>query len=408
MKVTAFEILRVPPSWIWLKVHTDEGIVGLGEPYLESHPEAVVAELQRLEQLVVGRDPTRIEQLWQELYTSVFYYRGGPVTMSAISGIDMALWDIHGKALGVPIHRLLGGPVRDSILVYIGVSGDRPNPVPPGYAYGNHASFLPTGLATWDSGDWAASARSWKEFGFAAFKLHFTLPAHLESTRYVNGCAAILGAVIDEIGDSSRVMVDLSHPDARVAQQLVEALAPMRPLFIEDPQPLERIDVLRDIAARSSVAIAGGAGWMGKWDFADALDAGMTVVQPDLSHCGGITEAKKIAALAESHYGYIAPHAPSSVVQFAAALQVDAAVPNSLNQELAGSFLSRDDEGIKLGVGYLRDPLPVASDGTVAIPSLPGLGIALDDESIAELIRSRPWFPRHGYRGGPDDVLPKS
>src|SRR5579859_2401932 len=135
MNVTQFEILKVPPSWVWLKVHTDRGIVGLGEPFLENHADSVIAEVRRLEPLVVGQDPTRVEALWQTMYDGGIGYKGGPVTMSAISGIDMALWDIAGKAAGLPVHKLLGGSCRDRVRVYHASGGGLPYCVEPGQAY---------------------------------------------------------------------------------------------------------------------------------------------------------------------------------------------------------------------------------------------------------------------------------
>ena len=135
MKITALELIKVPPSWVWLKLHTDEGLVGLGEPYLEGHPDSVIAEVRRLEPLLLGEDPRRIEYLWDRMYTAGGHYRGGPVTLSAISGIDIALWDVAGKAAGQPVHRLLGGAYRDRVLVYHATGGALPHCVEPGQPY---------------------------------------------------------------------------------------------------------------------------------------------------------------------------------------------------------------------------------------------------------------------------------
>jgi len=170
MKIIELEILKVPPSWVWLKIHTDEGITGVGEPYLENHHDTVIAEVQRLEPFLLGQDPTRVEALWQTMYDSGIGYRGGPVKMSAISGIDIALWDIAGKAAGLPIHRLLGGACRDRVRMYRATGGALPHWVEPGQPYRAGGARVRSD----EPADWAESARVLtEEWGFRALKAHF-------------------------------------------------------------------------------------------------------------------------------------------------------------------------------------------------------------------------------------------
>src|SRR5690242_20267635 len=183
MKITNLELLKVPPSWVWLKIHTDEGITGLGEPYLENHPESVMAEVRRLEPLLIGQDPRRVEALWQAMYEGGLGYKGGPVTMSAISGIDIALWDIAGKAAGLPIHQMLGGACRERIKMYRATGGSMPHCVEPGQAYreGYRAERGGDGLQVW-----AEAARVLvHEWGFRCLKVHFGPGDGLEITSQV-------------------------------------------------------------------------------------------------------------------------------------------------------------------------------------------------------------------------------
>lgn len=385
MKITNVRIARVPPSWVWVFIDTDEGITGIGEPYLESHSEAVISEVHRLSEALVGEDPTRIEMLWRRMYQAVYYYRGGPVTMSAISGIDMALWDIAGKAANLPIHRMLGGPTTDRVELYGAIAwGQAPRLIEPGQTYGLQ-TLAPLGLGTDDPSAWADAALAWAELGITAVKLHYTVGDSL-SARGLNSVGRnIVAAVRAAVGAQAPLMIDLSHTQRHVSLRLIDALEEFDLLFIEDPQQLERFLDLAQICRSSRTPIAAGAGWMTKFAFADAIAAGLTVAQPDLSHAGGITECKKIAALTEAAYGYFAPHCPSSIVQIASCLQVGASCPNYLIQEFSTKNLGRLANGdTVLGAGYLTHPL-VVRDGCVDIPTGPGLGIEVDMAAIASM-----------------------
>lgn len=396
MKVTKFEILKVPPSWVWLKVHTDRGIVGLGEPYLENHADSVIAEVRRLEPLVVGQDPTRIEALWQAMYDGGIGYKGGPVTMSAISGIDMALWDVAGKAAGLPVHKLLGGAVRDRVRVYHASGGGLAFCVEPGQAYrdGRPTSASPPGD---DLHPWREGARVLvQEWGYRCLKVHVGPGTGLEATSRVDRIAERFAAVREGAGPGVDVALDVHNPHPSVAMQLIEAVAPHRPLFVEEPMPVERVDVLAQIAARTSVPIAAGERWMGKWVFFDAVSRGaLSVLQPDLAHAGGITECKKIAVIGEAGYAQVAPHCPLSPLAFAASVQLDACLANFLVQEHNEVNNAREGGRTFIGKGYLRDPFVLDADGCVAVPDAPGLGVELDEEGL-QAVMQRPWSTQRG------------
>lgn len=395
MKITHFEIRKVPPSWVWLLIHTDAGITGIGEPYLENHPESVIAEVRRLEPFLIGKDPRQIESLWQTMYDAGLGYKGGPVTMSALSGIDMALWDIVGKEAGLPVHRMLGGVCHERIRMYRSSPSQLPHCVEPGQPYraGKPTHELPDD----DPQSWAEVARVLvQDWGFRALKVHFGPGEGLEATRHVDHFGELFAAVRRGAGAEVDVAVDIHNPHPRIAMQLIAVLEPHRPLFIEEPMPVERVDVLDQIAATMRAPIAAGERWMGKWIFFDALRRGsLAVVQPDLAHAGGITECKKIAAMAEAAYAKVALHAPLSPVALAASIQLDACLPNFLVQEHNEVNDWRENGKTWIGKGYLKTPFVLDDEGCVAVPQTPGLGIELDEDGLREVMR-HPWSERRG------------
>ncbi|MCB0116455.1 MAG: hypothetical protein KDD84_20295 [Caldilineaceae bacterium] len=395
MKITSLEILRVPPSWVWVRVHTDVGQFGLGEPYLENHPESVIAEVRRLEPFLIGQDPTRVEELWQVMYAGGSGYVGGPVKMSAISGIDMALWDLAGKAAGVPVYQLLGGRTRDRIRMYRATGGNLPWTVEPGDPY--RAGKPERALDPRNPRSYAEAARILtQEWGFRCLKVHFGPGDGLEVTSQVDQFAERFAAVREGAGPDVDVAVDIHNPHPAIAAQLIEAMAPYRPLFVEEPMPVERVDALVQVTSRTNVAIAAGERWMGKWIFFDALARGaLAVVQPDLAHAGGITECKKIAAIAEAAYAKVALHCPLSPLSLAASIQLDAVLPNFLVQEHNEVNDSRIDGRTVIGAGYFKDPFVLDDEGCVAVPEKPGLGIELDDEGMAKIM-AKPWAEKRG------------
>jgi galactonate dehydratase len=394
MKITHLELLKVPPSWVWLKIHTDEGLIGLGEPYLENHPDSVIAEVRRLEPVLIGRDPTQVEKLWQAMYNAGLGYKGGPVTMSAISGIDIALWDIAGKAAGLPIYRLLGGASRDRVRMYRATSGRLPHYVEPGQPY--RAGSPPIDLPD-EPSSWAESARVLvQEWGFRCLKVHFGPGEGLEVTSRIDHFAERFAAVREGAGPDVDVAVDIHNPHPAIALQMIEALAPYRPLFVEEPMPIERVDTLVEIARRTSVPIAAGERWMGKWIFFDALSRGaLAVLQPDICHAGGITECRKIAAMGEAAFAKVALHCPLSPIALAASLQLDAYLPNFLVQEHNEVIDWREDGHTFFGKGYLQTPFQLDEAGCVAMPQAPGLGIEIDEDGFKEIM-ARPWSDQRG------------
>ena len=391
-------LIKVPPSWVWLKIHTDEGITGLGEPYLENHPDSVIAEVLRLEPLLIGEDPRRIEWLWNRMYEGGSGYKGGPVKMSAISGIDMALWDITGKAAGLPVHRLLGGATRDRVLVYRAVGGGRPHVVEPGDPYrAGRRDPVPGDPKPGSPEAWrAAAAELVHEWGFRALKAHVSPGETPFGTDLVDGMVACFAAAREGAGRGVPVAIDIHNPHPAIARQMLRALAPHRPLFVEEPMPIERVDALAEAVAGSEVPVAAGERWMGKWIFFDALSRGLlAVVQPDLAHAGGITECRKIAAIAEAAYATVALHCPLSPLAFAASVQLDASIPNFLVQEHNEVNDTRDGGRTVIGAGYLRDPFVVGDDGCVEVPNAPGLGVEIDEAGMARIM-AKPWSTQRG------------
>lgn len=398
MKIVSLELIKVPPSWVWLKIHTDGGITGLGEPYLENHPDSVIAEVLRLEPLLIGEDPRRIEWLWNRMYEGGSGYKGGPVKMSAISGIDMALWDITGKAAGLPVHRLLGGATRDRVLVYRAVGGGRPHVVEPGDPYrAGRRDPVPGDPKPGSPEAWrAAAAELVHEWGFRALKAHVSPGETPFGTDLVDGMVACFAAAREGAGPGVPVAIDIHNPHPAIARQMLRALAPHRPLFVEEPMPIERVDALAEAVAGSEVPVAAGERWMGKWIFFDALSRGLlAVVQPDLAHAGGITECRKIAAIAEAAYATVALHCPLSPLAFAASVQLDASIPNFLVQEHNEVNDTRDGGRTVIGAGYLRDPFVVGDDGCVAVPNAPGLGVEIDEAGMARIM-AKPWSTQRG------------
>ena len=396
MKITSLEILRVPPSWVWVRIHTDTELTGLGEPYLENHPEVVIAEVRRLEPFLIGKDPTRIEELWQTMYASGLGYVGGPVKMSALSGIDIALWDLAGKAAGLPIYKLLGGACRDRIRMYRATGGGQPWTVEPGQPYRAGRPEKPA-LSPDDPRTYAEAARILtQEWGFRCLKVHFGPGEGLEVTSQVDRFAERFAAVREGAGPDVDVAVDIHNPHPAIAGQLIDALAPHRPLFVEEPMPVERVDALVQVASRTSVPIAAGERWMGKWVFFDALARGaLAVLQPDICHAGGITECKKIGAMGEAAYAKMALHCPLSPLALAASIQLDAAMPNFLVQEHNEVNDYRENGRTLIGKGYFTEPFVLDGEGCVAVPERPGLGIELDEAGM-ERIMAMPWDARRG------------
>ena len=368
MKITSVETFLVPPRWLFCRVATDEGLIGWGEPVVEGRAETVRAAVAELSDLLVGRDPRRIEDLWQ-LMTKAAFYRGGPVLSSAVAGLDQALWDILGKSLGTPVHQLLGGAVRDEVRVYGWIGGDEPTAV-------------------------AESAAQQVEAGLTAVKMNASgrigrLPTRAET----DGVVSRVAAVREVLGDSRDVAVDFhGRFGVAAARQVLPRLAPLHPLFVEEPVLPEYLHRLGDVVAASEVPIACGERLYSRTDVLPALTAGIAVVQPDLSHAGGISEVRRIAALAETFDVLLAPHCPLGPIALAASLQVALATPNFLIQEQSiGIHYNTDAELLD----YVLDRAPFAfPHGSIQRWEKPGLGVEIDEKAVrAADARGHRWRP---------------
>ncbi|MEU5258274.1 galactonate dehydratase [Amycolatopsis sp. NPDC021455] len=356
MKITGIETFLVAPRWLFLKVSTDEGISGWGEPVVEGRAETVRAAVHELSELLIGQDPLRIEDHWQVLRRGGFY-RGGPVLSSALSGFDHALWDIAGKVRDAPVHELLGGPVRDRVRVYSWVGGDRP-----------------AGIRE------AVAAQV--EAGFTAVKMNVAgpLPA-IASPAEADAAVARAWEAREALGPDRDLAIDFhGRVSPAMARRLVRLLEEVQPMFVEEPVlPETPSDTLRAVVEASTVPIALGERLFSRWEFKPVLDAGVAVVQPDPSHAGGISELRRIGALAEVYGASLAPHCPLGPISLAASLQVAFATPNFLIQEQsAGMHYHEGREH-----SYLADPSIFAfQDGYAARPLGPGLGIEIDEDAV--------------------------
>ncbi|MEO0487738.1 MAG: galactonate dehydratase [Pseudomonadota bacterium] len=359
MKITKLTTYIVPPRWCFLKIETDEGIHGWGEPVLEGRAHALEALVHELSDYLIGRDPLLIEDHWNVMYRGGFY-RGGGIHMSAIAGIDQALWDIKGKAAGLPIHALLGGRCRDKIKVYSWIGGDRP-------------------------ADVAANAREVMARGFQAIKLNGCEEMQIVDTNAkIDAAVATVATIRDAVGYDLGIGVDFhGRVQKPMAKTLAKELEPYRLMFIEEPVLSENKEALRDIVAHVSTPIALGERLFSRWDFKQVLaDGYVDVIQPDLSHAGGITECRKIAAMAEAYDIALAPHCPLGPIALAACLHVDAVSHNAFIQEQSlGIHYNKSNDILDYLVN--KDVFEY-ENGHVKIPEGPGLGVEIDEEYVKE------------------------
>ena len=332
------------PRWLFLKIHTDQGIVGLGEPVVEGRADTVATAVSEIEPYLLGKDPRHVIHHWQAIYRHAFY-RGGPVLTSALSGVEQALWDIKGKALGVPIYELLGGPTRHRVRVYA------------------HAGSV-------------EAIKKARDEGFTAFKtgvLNARQSGIIASPAFIDKAVESFALLREAAGDDADIGIDFHGAiSPQNAALLIRALEPYQPFFIEEPVNCQNVDVMADLARKTHLPIATGERIFTKWGFREILEKGAaTILQPDLCHAGGIFECRLIAGMAEAYYASIAPHNPLGPISLAAGIQLSASIPNFLCQEQ-----------VNLGEGYLKKPFEVV-DGHIPIPEGPGLGIELDEEALA-------------------------
>ena len=361
MKIGRMETFYVPPRWLFVRVEADEGAVGWGEASLEGHAEAVDGAFEALRDRFLGHDPFRIEDIWQVAYRGGFY-RGGPVLMSALAGLEQALWDLKGKVLGLPAWDMLGGKVRDRVRAYAWIGGDRPHEI-------------------------GEAARARREQGFSAVKMNAT--AELDWI----GTPRLFDEVIDRVRAAQAEGMDVGldfhgRVHRPMAKQLAKVLEPLGLLFIEEPLLSENPEGLAQIAQLTSTPIALGERLYTRWDFKPFFESGaVDIVQPDLSHAGGILECRKIAAMAEAYDIAVAPHCPLGPLALAACLQLAGCTPNVAIQEIS--------LGIHYNVGadlfsYCADDAPLKPvDGYLAIPTAPGLGVTIKEEAVREAHRER-------------------
>ncbi|MGC5053128.1 galactonate dehydratase [Micromonospora sp. DT48] len=350
------ETFLVAPRWLFVRVETTDGIVGWGEATCEGRSETVRTAVEQLSELLVGRDALRIEDHWQVLTKSSFY-RGGPILASAVSGLDQALWDIAGKRYGAPVHQLLGGPVRDRIRVYGWVGGDEPDEVRDQIA-----------------------ARV--EAGLTAVKMNASgRMSPLASVAELDAVVRRVAAAREVLGDDRDVAVDFHGRFTLAnARRVAPLLEPYRPLFLEEPVVPENSHLIGEFVRSTTTPVSTGERLYNRQEFLPVLQAGIAVAQPDLAHAGGITEVRKIAALADVYDVQLAPHCPLGPIALAACLQVGFATPNYLIQE--------QSIGIHYNLGaevldYCVDQQPLAfDDGYVQRLTAPGLGIEIDEQAV--------------------------
>jgi galactonate dehydratase len=338
---------------IFVEVRTDADLTGVGEASLEGKTEAVVGAVHDLADYLSGQDATRIEHHWQTMYRHAFW-RGGVVILSAISGIEQALWDILGKALGVPVYQLLGGRVRDRVRLYAnGPRGDSPEEV-------------------------AESCRRLVEAGWGALKLApFDAVPGVAGPRELVDARRRLQLVRDAVGPNVDVLIDChGRLSPTAAIQMADALEEFDIFFFEEPVLPEDPRALAEVAARITIPVATGERLFTKWGFRDVLALGAAdVLQPDLAHCGGILEARQIAAAAEVSFVGLAPHNPYSWLLTMASLQLDFATPNFLIQEF---LVDHPPEVERL----FATPFTWLPGGWVEPPTAPGLGVDLDWDAV--------------------------
>ncbi|WP_114752658.1 galactonate dehydratase [Pleomorphovibrio marinus] len=348
VKITKLETFLVKPRWIFLKIHTSEGVIGLGEPLLEGRALTIQTAIKEIEPYLLGKDPRRVVHHWQAIYRHAFY-RGGPILTSALSGIDQALWDIKGKLLGVPVYELFGGPTRDRVRIYGRASNaeDMKKRKAEGY------SVIKTGVAK-------------------------KKPAGIvENPAFVKYAVDNFASLREAGGDEMDIGIDFHGAiSPQTAKLLIKELEPFQPMFIEEPCQAQNVDVMVDIARGTHLPIATGERIFTKWGFREILEKGAaSILQPDICHAGGLTECRLIAGMAEAYYAAIAPHNPMGPISLACGLHLAASIPNFLVQEQ-----------VSLGEGYLKNPFKLQADGSVLIPEGPGLGVELDEDALEDKI----------------------
>jgi galactonate dehydratase len=362
MKIAKIEQFFPAQRMRLIKITTDNGLVGWGETTLEGKPKSTWACVEELSEYLIGKDPLRIEHHWQHIYRSAFF-RGGNVLMSALSGIDQALWDINGKHYGVPIYALLGGHVRDRLRVY---------------AHWGIRDLSEEGMrASKERLD-----KLMKQGGYNAFKggPGGKWRAHEPPSR-IDQFVKIAYTMREWVGPDVELCFDFHGKfTPALAIEICNEIKGMRPCFVEEPVPQENVEALKLVSDHVPFPIATGERLLTRWGFREVFEKhAVALIQPDGSHVGGISELKKVANMAEVYYMHIMPHCAIGPVALSACLQVDAAVPN---------FLMQEQVDFGLGHGFIKEPW-VVKDGHIDLPTKPGLGIEIDEQAVAKSVEPR-------------------
>ena len=358
--IARIETFLVPPRWLFVRIESGDGAVGWGEASLEGYGEAVMGAFEPLRDRFIGHDPDRIEDIWQIAYRGGFY-RGGPVLMSALAGLEQALWDLKGHRYGLPAWQMLGGRVRDRVRAYAWIGGDRPDEI-------------------------GEAAKARRAQGFSAVKMNAT--AELEWL----GTPKLFDGVVERVQAAQAEGVDVGldfhgRVHRPLAKQLAKALEPLGLLFIEEPLLSENHEGLADIARNTSTPIALGERLYSRWDFKPFFESGaVDIIQPDLSHAGGLLECRKIAAMAEAYDIAVAPHCPLGPLALAACLQLAACTPNVAIQEMSlGIHYNTGGHDL---LNFITDKEVLSpTDGYLTIPEKPGLGVTIDEAAVREAAR---------------------
>jgi galactonate dehydratase len=375
LTITKLEIIPVNTlRTIFVRMYTDAGITGIGEGTVEGRITTTMAAIKELEEYLIGKDPRRPAHHWQAIYRHAFY-RGDIILTSALSAVDIAMWDIKGKALGVPVYELLGGPTRDRIRVY----GQAGSP---------------------------EEAKQVISQGFTSMKVGVTssrgrLSRLVENPDFVQGIVENVSGIRDVIGSKVDMGIEL-HGDhsPQTSMQIIKALEPYQPWFYEEPIQFQNLPLMAEMAKKTTIPFATGERMVTKWQFRDLLTLGAaSILQPDVTHCGGITELKAISTLAEAFYAAMLPHAKEGIVGAVASMHVVASIPNLLAHELP-SLQAAPNDGVKrspLGRSYIKKPLVMGADGHILLAGNidgPGLGLELDDDLIENERGIKEWeFP---------------
>lgn len=356
MKISDIKVFKIKPRWIFIKITTDSGISGWGEMISGTKTETVVAGAYEMGKRIIGRNPFEIERIFQELHRS--FFRGGPINGTIVSGIEMALWDIKGKALNVPVYEMLGGLARDSLKVYSWIGGDRPDDV-------------------------LNQAKERFDMGFTAVKMNATEELHyIDSYDKVQEVVDRVAAIKDHFGEKMQVGVDFhGRVHKPMAKVLAHALEPYKPMFLEEVVLPENEEAFTEVAKYTSTPLATGERLYTRWQFKNIMKQGVIdVLQPDVALCGGILELKKIASMAEAYDIALAPHAPYGPIALAATLQVDMCTPNVFIQEQ--SLGIHYNKGFDLLDFVENKEIFQFKEGYLDVPTKPGLGLIIDEEMV--------------------------